>query len=634
MKKLLLLMFAAMCLPLVASAQSSLVTRVAQPSAFGGRNMAPRMVTLAEGQKILGHYDSDTRASSGLRLPDNTGVIPISTVLTPQELEMFQGGRIVAFRVALCARTPISRVFVAPVGNGGVPDGVGEITAWSCSANNIGWNEIQLETPYEINLDENTSLMIGFDYEQQASNYPLSLVTEGTIYPTYGYVKVGRINKWKSMGLEQYGNLSVQCVVESDHFPDYMMETGGMELPTFVKSGDDMPFIVKVKNRGAKTVTAGNLGFDLFIDGNQVGTITNAVDVQGQMINLENTVSTSGLDYGTHTLKVVMSTLNGEPIESPVTMSGNFKVYSGSFQRQNHLVEQLTSTYCTYCPLGNSMLRVLTRLRNDVIWVAIHGDLGSGHDPYTSSQGNTLLSLLTGGAVSYPSGCFDRTVGWDEEGGIASGLGYYEQYHEMVAEELGSFFDYISEVTPTFATINISTQVDQETRQAHITVSGDVTPDFSQMMGSDAKLNVYITEDNLIAPQLNLGTWEPEYTHNGVFRTALNAVTGTSLNISGETYKNEYTLTVPEEWVLDNLNVVAFISRPLNSIRNYSDMYVDNAQKAKLVSEPGGIEEILGQEDAVPVAFYDIMGRQHAELQQGINIVKMSNGKAIKVLVK
>jgi hypothetical protein len=45
-------------------------------------------------------------------------------------------------------------------------------------------------------------------------------------------------------------------------------------------------------------------------------------------------------------------------------------------------------------------------------------------------------------------------------------------------------------------------------------------------------------------------------------------------------------------------------------------------------------EELIINTDAVPVGYYDVTGRQLSGMQQGINIVKMSNGTAKKVLVK
>ena len=81
------------------------------------------------------------------------------------------------------------------------------------------------------------------------------------------------------------------------------------------------------------------------------------------------------------------------------------------------------------------------------------------------------------------------------------------------------------------------------------------------------------------------------------------------------------------------MNVVAFISRPLEN-RVMSDLRILNAESVRLIGESGGVDELIGNQDIVPVEYYDIMGRQHDSLQQGINIVKMSDGTARKVLVK
>ncbi len=50
--------------------------------------------------------------------------------------------------------------------------------------------------------------------------------------------------------------------------------------------------------------------------------------------------------------------------------------------------------------------------------------------------------------------------------------------------------------------------------------------------------------------------------------------------------------------------------------------------------EVDAVTEQLADKDAVPVGYYDIMGRQQQGMQQGLNIVKMSDGSARKVLKK
>ncbi|MDO4722922.1 hypothetical protein [Porphyromonas circumdentaria] len=50
-------------------------------------------------------------------------------------------------------------------------------------------------------------------------------------------------------------------------------------------------------------------------------------------------------------------------------------------------------------------------------------------------------------------------------------------------------------------------------------------------------------------------------------------------------------------------------------------------------SEEVAIDAILAQEEATIIAIYSVDGRRLAELQQGVNIVRLSNGKTHKVLI-
>ena len=94
------------------------------------------------------------------------------------------------------------------------------------------------------------------------------------------------------------------------------------------------------------------------------------------------------------------------------------------------------------------------------------------------------------------------------------------------------------------------------------------------------------------------------------------------------------TMQIPADWNWEKLRVVAFVSRPItNYVNGFTDMYVNNADVFTFkVSD--GVDEVVTDPDAVPVEYYDIMGRRHDSMQPGINIVKMSDGSSRKVLVK
>jgi hypothetical protein len=600
--------------------------------AIGAQN-APQRMDLPENQRLMGHYDTDDIATEGAGL-SNTGNIYLGTILESEELDMFVGGKIKAFRVGLAESTTISKVFVMPIKAEGA---YGTMISWDCNASDVGWNVIELPTPYQLDIADGEKLMIGFQYEQNASAKPLALVHVGDIYETYLYKKAGGMYRWTVAGLKPYGNLCVQCVVENDNFPEYLIKAEGLECPKYVKVGETFPFSFFVRNRGSKVIEPQALTFDITIDGNKVATVTNQEKLEvGDTITIESVIETADLEMGSHAFAVENAVIDGDVLNYVHPLKASFLVHNGIYPRQKHLIEQLTSTYCTYCPLGNSMLSILKGQRDDIIWVGLHGNLGTGVDPFTTDQGDSIMVYMTGGSISYPSATFDRSTGWENDMQMVNSIGYYEQYHQQIANELGAYFDELSENNLTFASIEITPEVNLETREAVVTVSGEMSPDFDQLLGAGNKLTVYITEDSLIARQLNNGSWISGYMHNGVFRCALGSIKGVDFNMVEGGYSNEFRFTVPEQWNMANLNVVAIISRPITNGATgvYTDMKVNNAESVRLVAACEGIEELLYDENAVPVEYYDLMGRKHDTLQQGINIVKMSDGTARKVLVK
>ncbi|MBR5673867.1 MAG: Omp28-related outer membrane protein [Muribaculaceae bacterium] len=627
MKKILLLLTAALLLPLAVEAQSAMPRPDVRKCPLVVH--APAKMDLQENQRIMGHYDNDVVGTEGVGLTTTTGKVSIGTILESEELDIFNGGKIVSFRVGLAESTPVTKVFVVPITSGGA---YGSMVSWPCEVSATGWNVINLTSPYQLNLSEGGRLLIGFEYEQTQTNKPLALVNEGDeAYDTYWYKKAGHQYRWTTAGLKSYGNLCIQCVVEKDHFPEVLIKTGNLQCPGFVKKGDEMPFSFTVKNRGTQALNPNDLTFDVNIDGEKVATISNPEVLEsGITTTIEGIIETSELTSGSHTLTINNAVALGETLDYVYPMNAEFMIHSGTYPRQKHYVEQYTSTYCTYCPLGNSMLSILKQMRDDIIWVGVHANF-NGVDPMSCAQGDSIMDYV--GNNSYPSATFDRSTGWENERQLVNSIGYYADYHQQIAEELGHFFDYITEQNPTFASIEISPVVDPETREAVIIVSGEMTPDFDLLLGDDNVLNVFITEDSVVAPQLNSGMWVSQYVHNGVFRCALGSVKGVGFNRVDGGYSNEFTVTIPEEWVLDNLNVVAFISRPI-AAGVLTDMELNNAESVRLYNPSHSIEEILADGDAVPVEYYDIMGHRTNGPRQGINIVKMSDGTARKVLVK
>ena len=544
MKKLLSLLLAALLLPLTAGA-----------------------LDLQPNQLLMGHYLTDDLATTGWGSTILEGLATVATDITPDELARYKGGDIVAFRVGLTLSTPISRVFVIPV----MPDGTvltNQMTEWPCEASSKGWNMIELATPYTINVPEGYSLRIGFDYEQATKFVkPLSLVRVGTNYQTYHLVG----DEWRKLVLASKGNLSLQCVVENDHFPQYVIRVNDLVLDhSLAQVGTTFAYSFDTYDLGATGVPAGGCTYEIAIDGHVIETLTNPVALTDQGITMEGSFSTAALAAGNHTFTVTPVMVNGDILENSTVFEVHFSLYDYGFERQMRLVEQFTSTNCIHCPKGTAALQALSDLRGDIAWVAVHQDMNAP-DVFKTLQGDTIRQLQ--GINGYPEGTFDRTAGVAAAGQVYAVLTYDNA--QQGANYFSSFLDYVDQLMPAWATVFINSAFDDNTRKATVTVNGDLAPGFDGLMGEDSKLTVYITEDGLLEPQYNSGVWVDDYIHNNVLRLALGSAMGVNIHKVGDNkYKNEFTVDIPSDWNAENMNIVAFISRPLGN--DLSDIYVTN----------------------------------------------------------
>ena len=98
----------------------------------------------------------------------------------------------------------------------------------------------------------------------------------GDIYPSYILYN----GSWQNVGLDSYGNLGVQCIVESENFPDYLVALNDLYVPNFIHTGDDIYYIIATRNAGVvSSIEAGACTYDIYIDGNLVTTVSNTAAV-------------------------------------------------------------------------------------------------------------------------------------------------------------------------------------------------------------------------------------------------------------------------------------------------------------------------------------------------------------------
>lgn len=603
----------------------------------------PNRIALDEGERLFGFYNTDKLDLSGyssLGLTGSPGSYSAGALFYSDVVSGFSNavsGQItkVRFAVAESIGSTTVRIFPVDLNTGQIGEAAAEEAVASTQK---GWNDVVLTTP--VTVEENKAYLISYDYTQTSRNYPL--LSDMNVNPNGEtgdgfmiYGKLGQGTGW--YGMSDAGNLCIQFVVKGGNYIDNDVALTKMSLvKQYFKADGELEYSFGVMNMGNDVPTSYTL--ELSVDGNVVETLESPI----VLTNTAQTVTgkfalPSGLSVGEHKVAVEVTKINGEtPTENVADDKAetSFYVYSESLPRQMNLIEEYTSTECMYCPLAHQLFEKWTETRNDLIIVANHNSGMGKFDPMITTESDMLASIFLGSGL--PCASFNRYYNSDE-GAISIGMGYNSSYHEMVIDQtLNPFIEQTNSI-PTFAAVDLKADYNENTRQLNINVSGEAVADFKTFVGEDAVLTVYLLEDSIVATQKCPDkSSDKEYVHNHVLRDVVSKnVFGDAINWTDDThYSNDFTVTLDRSWNVKNMNVVAFISRPVKEESDVTDMWVNNANIIRALNVSIGINGVVnGGEDVKEVARYSIDGTRIYAPVKGINIIKMSDGTTKKVMI-
>lgn len=225
------------------------------------------------------------------------------------------------------------------------------------------------------------------------------------------------------------------------------------------------------------------------------------------------------------------------------------------------LIEDYTGHGCVNCPSAAVLAHDLKEQFCDrVVVIGVHA--GFFAEPnfednplfaadFTTPAGNTWDTFFGNSMKGNPNGLIDRVIG-------PTGYVIYPQSWATTADTL------LSE--PAKALITISNDFDD----GNHTLTTTIKTEFQENVSGAYKLIVCVKQDNLIAPQKNN---DPEigptpviidYVHNNVLRKAINGAWGEYLGNAGAVimsvnYEKTYSQVFPDEWLLADCHVVAFV---------------------------------------------------------------------------
>ena len=390
---------------------------------------------LTDAQRYIGNAGSDMPNSfvgvPGAKTQETGTVIPASV------LQKYAGDKIIGARFCLLKSIGATTVRLN-YSNGQDDRGafkIGEEIASkelasteAVTKDELVWNEVRFDTPYTIPAQAK-DLKIGFDYKQKkiptadGKGYtdecmPLGVnTTQGTVngfllkaeftdkitgQPEMLWAPVASNNQWV--------NLCIQVLVELEggFVQDIVM--GSLSANKFAwKDKGSFAIGFSCYNDGSKPIK--DYVFGLAIDNNEVATMAPGLELNNdyQVFGTNGIKIPENVGVGTHMLSVYVKSMNGAKPTGDIkndTLYSVLRVYNDCMKKQKNLVEHFTSQGCPNCPYGYDVLNALTKLRNDIAWVAIHNNFSSANDDdYVCEAGKFITAYSTYG---YPYGSFNR----------------------------------------------------------------------------------------------------------------------------------------------------------------------------------------------------------------------------------
>lgn len=578
---------------------------------------------IAANQRWLGYYNSDalTESHKGMGIPGYPGDNKVAICLSEDILKPYVGKNIVGMRFGLTEEIGNSSVSLFKQ-SGSAPGAVCRNVDVQNGA--VGWNEVKFDEPYTIQAGE--TLYAGYSYTQLSNDkdyksFPFSAVKEGLENQSlWVYCKIGNNAGWNEFNMGG-ANMSIQVLVEGD-FAEYAVLPEDFGTLKGAKN-KDLSVAVKFMNNSKEAVSS--LGYVVSVDG---------VAGSEQSVDVSPTVGVGG--YGTFKanvpcgnteglkeVKVEVTKVNGHKNGASSTVANGKISIADKMYERNVCIEEFTTEKCGNCPRVAGFLHTYLEEADPTRVFAVCHHAGYYTDWLTKACDNKLLYLFNDNGGSFaPAMMFNREPAFDSQ--YATG----QKDNVTIpgsAAQIKTITNYYLDETMADAKLDMTLTYDEGESKVIIVVTGESNKGYDT---ENALLTVYLTEDNVKAKNQ---AGASKFYHQHVIRD-YNSNWGDALTWNDNKFSATYEFAVDEAWKKDDLKVVAFLNK--HNTKNRLDNRIENVTGKDLIEKPTAIESVGSAGNAVEVARYNAAGQRINGKQKGLNIVKLSNGTALKVVVK
>lgn len=638
---------------------------------------------IADNQRYINYSYDESYVWPATFPADTQGAISLGTLFYSDAFKKYEGCKIVGARFYVNIPIGASKVGICHVKIENNTPYVGDILASKEVPSTVAhWNYVWFDEPYKIDTKNFDGLLPYYDFTPSNmsadAGYPIA--SSGTYAGTCGALAYGDVDgkhdqsswAWQPIYLGTDGsNLMIQLIIEKEdgNFIIHDLVMDKIAMSPFVKNDTKTGVAFTCHNDGRDNIT--NVKFGIEVDGEKMGTFTydkdNVGDKFREITNADYSNIPVGLPInkdwaiGEHEVTVYPVLVEGKEPEGDLTndkLTTKFKVYKDNFDRTKNLVEFYTCQMSKYTYYADEVLTKLGKAREDedLAIVSIHGESQQKNedgsvetlsDVFTVPEANKLAyySTPSDGSAAFNRYFYDNDVINLEKALTVNMAAQKPSDQDNVVGMLNTIIKESAAYYPSFSTVGIDSKLDDATGKLSIKVMGKLINQYQQLIGDDARLTVYLTEDKVIGKQNTGGSIaKPRFTHNYVLRKIVTGTLGDALQTNGNSYENDYEVELDDAWKSKNMHIIAFVSRPMKEQEKdgktalasaMNDLWVDNTNMVAVGdSDLTGISNVINWNEVKEVGRYTIDGQKLNAPTKGINLVKLSNGQTIKVIVK
>ncbi len=250
-----------------------------------------------------------------------------------------------------------------------------------------------------------------------------------------------------------------------------------------------------------------------------------------------------------------------EYVAAGETFTTEAKEFSVIIPKKKVVVEDYTGTWCGFCPRVAAAIEEVKAVTNDVTIIAIHKTTGATPGPELFADYGVLEAEYEVGGL--PQARIDRSIAWLNPHAV-------------------------SDVTASAGAVATSTiSINSAINGNELSVTANVLFENSSSEGD--KIVVYVLENGLIYDQTNyynddtsspyyqLGDPIPNFVHNEVLRQSMTATLGDAMPVTDafDTYTKNLSITLPSEYVKDNLTIAVILVDSNNTAYNSQHAHVN-----------------------------------------------------------